>query len=49
MVEAQRRAMEIKRRELEVVAKRKRAMLDRATLLEKNIISPILNNSCGRR
>jgi hypothetical protein len=37
MVEAQRRAMEIKRRELEVVAKRRCVILDRATLMEKGI------------
>ncbi len=37
MVEAQWRAMEIERCELEVVAKRKCAILDKVTLLEKGI------------
>jgi hypothetical protein len=37
MVEAQQRAMEMERWELEVVAKRRHAILDRATLLEKGI------------
>jgi hypothetical protein len=37
MVEAQRRAMEIKRHELEVIVKRKHAILDIFTLLKKCI------------
>jgi hypothetical protein len=35
MVKAQQRAMEMKRHELKVVAKRRCAILDRVTLLEK--------------
>jgi hypothetical protein len=34
---AQRRAMEMERHEVEVVVKRRRVILDRATLLEKGI------------
>ncbi len=37
MAKAQRRMMEMERRELEGVVKRRRAILDRATLLEKGI------------
>jgi hypothetical protein len=37
MVETQQRAMEMERCELEVVAKRRRAILDKATCLEKGI------------
>ncbi len=37
MVEAQRRVMKIERHEVEAVAKRRRAILDKATLLEKRI------------
>ncbi len=37
MVEAQRREMEIERCESKVVVKKKRAILDRAILLEKGI------------
>jgi hypothetical protein len=40
--EAQRKAMEIERCELEVIAKRKCAILNRATLLEKGIKIPDL-------
>jgi len=37
MVEAQRRVMKIERHEVEAVAKRRHAILDKATLLEKRI------------
>jgi ribosomal protein L32E len=37
MVEAQQRVMEMERRESKVVMKRKHAILDKATLLEKGI------------
>jgi hypothetical protein len=37
MVEAQQRAMEMERREVEVVMKRRCTILNRATLLEKGI------------
>ncbi len=37
MVEAQQRAMEMERREVEVVMKRRCTILDKATLLEKGI------------
>ncbi len=42
MVEAQRRAMEIKRRESKSVANRRHAILDKAALLEKDIKIPDL-------
>jgi hypothetical protein len=37
MVEAQQRVMEMEKRELKVVAKRRCAILNRVTLLEKGI------------
>jgi hypothetical protein len=37
MVEAQRREMEMERQELEIIAKRRRVILNRPTLLEKGI------------
>jgi hypothetical protein len=37
MVEAQQRVMEMERCELEIVMKRRHAILDRTTLLEKGI------------
>jgi hypothetical protein len=40
MVEAQRRAMKIERRELEVVATKRCAILERATFLEKGLKIP---------
>jgi hypothetical protein len=42
MAKTQGRAMEIERRELEVVAKRICVILDKTTLLEKNIKIPNL-------
>jgi hypothetical protein len=37
MVEAQQKAMEMEKREVEVIAKRRHTILDRVTLLEKGI------------
>jgi len=37
MVEAQRRVMKIERRELEVIATKRRVILERATFLEKGL------------
>jgi hypothetical protein len=37
MVETQQRAMEMEQHEVEAVAKRRRAILDKATLLENDI------------
>jgi hypothetical protein len=42
MVEAQRRVMEMEQREMEAIAKRRRAILEKATLLEKGIKIPNL-------
>jgi hypothetical protein len=42
MVEAQQRAMEMEQCEVEAVAKRRHAILDKATLLEKGIKIPNL-------
>jgi hypothetical protein len=42
MAEAQQRVMEMEQREMEAIAKRRRAILDRATLLEKGIKIPNL-------
>ncbi len=40
MAKAQQRVMEMEQREMKVIAKRRRAILDRATLLEKGIKIP---------
>jgi hypothetical protein len=40
MIEAQRRLMEMEECEEETITKRKHAILDKATLLEKGIKSP---------
>jgi hypothetical protein len=40
MVETQRRAMEMEKCEVEAVAKKRHAILDKATLLEKHIKIP---------
>jgi hypothetical protein len=40
MVEAQQRLMEMEQHEVEIVIKKKRAILDKATLMEKGIKIP---------
>jgi hypothetical protein len=49
MAEAQRRAMEIEKRELEAIVKRRCTILDIITIFKKILKFHIVSDSCGHR